>query len=443
MGVILQAFFWDCPAVENRNGTWWAYVQGRLPELAATGFTALWLPPASKGGNIDGMSMGYDPYDFYDYGDFDQKGSLKTWFGNRAELTALIGSAHEQGLQVYADVVLNHNNGGDKQELNPIDQVTRWTKFNPKSDKFPRDWKCFHPSVYERWDGEAFGDMPDLCHRNPDVYIAMLAYGRSLVEELGFDGFRFDFVKGYGAWLVRSLMEMRYLNRGDGFSAFGVGECWDSDRTIAEWLAEANTWSDNPVSAFDFPLKWRLNDLCQAYGFSLRTLASGGTVVDEDPARAVTFVENHDTDRSAPVLQDKLLAYAFILTHEGYPSVFWRDYFNYGLAATGTPNGISALVLLHESHAGGGSSVLYVDDDLYVMQRSGTATQPGLILVLNNRGDVWNGRSVQVAWTNRRLSAAAWWSGSDLGAPAEKFSGADGTVDLWAPPRGYAVYIPM
>jgi hypothetical protein len=55
--------------------------------------------------------------------------------------------------------------------------------------------------------------------------------------------------------------------RGDvSFKPFAVGECWDSERTIADWLDEPNPWSDNPVGAFDFPLRWRLRDFCDSYG---------------------------------------------------------------------------------------------------------------------------------------------------------------------------------
>ena len=97
--------------------------------------------------------MGYDPYDYYDLGEFDQKGGVPTWFGSKADLLDLIESAHALGLQVYADLVFNHNSGADAQESNPIDGQSRWTKFTPKSGKFPRDWKCFHPSQYETWDG--------------------------------------------------------------------------------------------------------------------------------------------------------------------------------------------------------------------------------------------------------------------------------------------------
>jgi alpha-amylase len=68
MGVMMQAFYWDCPQI------WWAHLQSKVPELASAGFTALWLPPANKATN--NISMGYDPYDFFDLGEFDQKGSV-------------------------------------------------------------------------------------------------------------------------------------------------------------------------------------------------------------------------------------------------------------------------------------------------------------------------------------------------------------------------------
>ena len=58
------------------------------------------------------------------------------------------------------------------------------------------------------------------------------------------------------------------------------------------------------------------------------------------PEQAVTFVENHDVVRDTPIINDKLLAYAFILTHEGYPCVFWQDYFNWNLAQPDNQSGI-------------------------------------------------------------------------------------------------------
>jgi len=348
---MFQAFYWDCPAEEELPYQWWTHIKSKLPELARAGFTSLWLPPACKA--ADDISMGYDPYDYYDLGEFDQKGGVPTWFGTKDELLDLIRSAHALGIHAYADLVFNHNSGADMEEVNPLDRETRWTLYTPKSGMFPRDWKCFHPNQYETWDGGTFGGMPDMCHRMPYVYSELINYARWLLEEIGFDGFRYDMVKGYGGWMVRSIQELRALRDGRGFKPYAVGECWDCDRTINEWLDEANAWSDNPVGAFDFPLRYRLKDLCDSYGFNLRNLADGGVLMRSRPAQAVTFVENHDIVLESPIINDKMLAYAFILTHEGYPCVFWQDYFNWGLAQPGGRNGIDALVEVHEKYAAG------------------------------------------------------------------------------------------
>jgi alpha-amylase len=439
MGVMLQTFYWNCPQAEGKEAQWWNEIASKLPEISSAGFTALWLPPANKAAEWN--SMGYDPYDYYDLGEFDQKGAVPTWFGTKSDLVALITSAHNLNLQVYADMVFNHNSGADSQEVNPLDGVTRWTKFTPGSGRFPRDWTCFHPCAYETWDSGTFGDMPDLCHRNPAVYTALIDYCRLLLEEIGFDGFRYDMVKGYGGWMVRSIQEMRMVRNNAGMKPFGVGECWDSERTIDDWLDETNAWSDNPVGAFDFPLRWRLQSLCDDYGFSLRTLPSSGALVWDRPAQAVTFVENHDVARSSPIINDKLMAYAFILTHEGYPCVFWQDYFNYGLGQGGNQSGIAALVKAHEQYAGGATNVLYVDDNLYIMQRTGAGNQPGLVFVLNNTA-AWSGVSVRTQWSSTHFKPVAWCGHADAGVPGEKWTDGSGAADFWAPPRGYCVYAP-
>jgi len=439
MGVMMQAFYWNCPEIETKPFEWWKYLKGEIPKLAAAGFTALWLPPANKAaGNV---SMGYDPYDYFDLGEFDQKGSVATWFGMKTDLVSLIASAHGAGMQVYADFVIDHCSGADAEEVSPIDGVSRWTKFQPKSGKFLRDATSFHPSVYETWDNGTFGGMPDLCHRNPDVYTAILECAEWMVNTIGFDGFRFDFVKGYGPWMVRAIQELRGLHGNTAFKPFSVGECWDNSRTIEDWLNEANAWSDNPVNAFDFPLRYRLRDLCQTFGYSLRQLTAPGTVLTDQAAQAVTFVENHDVVRNDPIVTDKMLAYAYILTHQGYPCVFWQDYYTWGLALPGEVSGINALIRVHEDHAGGATQILYCDDDLYIMQRTGWQDQHGLVFVLNNRGS-WSGAAVRTQWPSTNFAPVA-WRGHDLGQPVPKRTGPDGSVDFWAPPRGYTVYLPQ
>jgi alpha-amylase len=444
MTVMMQAFYWDCPRASNQEYQWWNHVRSRVGELARAGVGALWLPPVHKAANVGGTSMGYDPYDYYDIGEFDQKGTVKTWFGAKGELAALIDAAHANGMDVIADFVINHCSGADAQEVNPITGQNRWTRFQPKSGKFPRNWECFHPSFFEGWDEGSFGDMPDLSHRNPYVLGEIIKLARWMVEDLGFDGFRYDYVKGYGAWTVTSVQEYRYLRDGKPFQPYGVAEYWDNTQAIHGWVDITNFSSQNPVDAFDFPLRETLKALCDQYGFSLRGLADRDSLVKQEDQSAVTFVENHDLrDEGRPIVNDKLLAYSYILTHEGYPCVFWKDYYEYGLALPNSANGIDALIAAHERFAGGASDVLWVDDDLYIMQRRGWGDQRGLIYVLNNRGDGWNGDWVQTQWPDTAFEPVAWWSGADLSRPQRQVSQADARGQFWAPPRGYAVYAPQ
>ena len=93
--VMMQAFYWD---VEPR-GEWWNTITPKLTDWKANGVDRIWLPPASKGAS-GGLSMGYDPSDYFDFGEYFQHGTTKTRFGSRAELENLISKAHESGLQV-------------------------------------------------------------------------------------------------------------------------------------------------------------------------------------------------------------------------------------------------------------------------------------------------------------------------------------------------------
>ena len=443
MGVLMQTFHWDCPREDKKEFQWWNHINEKIPSLAKVGFTSLWLPPIHKAANLFGPSMGYDPYDYYDLGEFDQKGGLPTWFGTRGELQSLIENAHSQGLSLIADMVLNHNSGADAQEVNPITGQSRWTVFNPKSGKFPRNWECFHPSMYESWDEMTFGDMPDLSHRNPYVFGELLNLSRWLIEEIGFDGFRFDFVKGFAAATVHSIQEYRYMRDGQVIKPYGVAEYWDSAGNTLHWANEANRLNSNPVDVFDFPLRELLKNLCDQYGFGLKSLVGGESILHQQQYSAVTFVENHDLrDEGRPITNDKLLAYSYILTHEGYPCVFWKDYYNFNLALEGTANGIAALVSAHEKYASGAASTLYLDDNLYIMQRSGYGGQPGLIYVLNNRGDRWDGQWVTTQWKNMDLVPVAWWSRSHMEQPLIKRTDAEGRAQFFAAPRGFAVYAP-
>jgi len=134
MAVMMQAFYWDAPVRENKCGEWWNFLAEKVPQLAASGINSLWLPPFSKAANP--TSNGYDPYDYFDLGEFNQKGSVKTLYGNRAELENLIQVMREHEIGAIADMVINHNSGADEEETNPLDGKKRWTRFPQRAESF-------------------------------------------------------------------------------------------------------------------------------------------------------------------------------------------------------------------------------------------------------------------------------------------------------------------
>ena len=117
MAVMMQGFYWDCAIKEQKKGEWWNFLNAEIPKLGkhGVGFDSIWLPPISKA--ADSSSNGYDPYDYFDLGDYDQKGSIKTAFGNGAELRRLIETIHGNGMGAIADMVINHNSGADEEEV--------------------------------------------------------------------------------------------------------------------------------------------------------------------------------------------------------------------------------------------------------------------------------------------------------------------------------------
>jgi alpha-amylase len=91
-------------------------------------------------------------------------------------------------------------------------------------------------------------------------------------------------------------------------------------------------------------------------------------------------VENHDTDRTDPIVQNKMLGYAYILTSEGYPCVFYKDYstdkFCFGLQ----PH-IDKLIFVHEQIAQGASLQRFKNFEVFAFERLGG---PHLLTGLNN-----------------------------------------------------------
>ena len=423
--VMMQTFYWDVTPL----GEWWNTITPKIADWKANGVDRLWLPVATKGAS-GGYSMGYDPSDYFDFGEYNQHGSVKTRFGSRAELENLISKAHENGLQVLADIVINHCNGGG-EEVNPYKNNEKTNTLFDKthgnaSEKFNRNYEHFHPNATEVAD-EGGDFFLDLAHKVPYVQDWLWKKDESVAKyyknTMKFDGWRFDYVKGFGAWVIRDWMK--------AVGGFAVGELWDGNaETLKNWVDASG------ISAFDFACYYAIEQALDSQKDMHKLMTSQNAMLRTlRPDRAVTFVGNHDVDGRSDVsptntiAQDKkLMAYAYILTHSGYPCIFYSDYENAEFKAK-----IQKLLLIHRSLAAGEEKFHLASNTEYVVSRLGKDKSPGLVLFLNNS----NAPAQRTITTHFKGKTLIDYTGNT----AERFAtDSNGKVTLKVPANSYTVW---
>ena len=118
-GTMMQYFEWYLPS----DGSLWNQLSEKAPALAEAGITAVWLPPAYKDA-YGTNGVGYAVYDLYDLGEFDQKGSVATKYGTKAEYLAAIHTCQEYGIDVYEDFMSRGIVSNSKSVLSMINNNT-------------------------------------------------------------------------------------------------------------------------------------------------------------------------------------------------------------------------------------------------------------------------------------------------------------------------------
>src|SRR5689334_1456941 len=87
-----------------------------MPEVALAGYGAIWLPPPTKG--ADGVAdVGFALFDRFDLGDVNQRGTTATRYGTLAQLQSMVRTAHQYGIRVYFDTIMNHNSNPARVEF--------------------------------------------------------------------------------------------------------------------------------------------------------------------------------------------------------------------------------------------------------------------------------------------------------------------------------------
>ncbi|MEC4806193.1 MAG: alpha-amylase [Jaaginema sp. PMC 1079.18] len=365
-GTMMQYFHWYVP----NNGMLWEEVKNNAQSLKDAGLTAIWLPPAYKG--MSGINdVGYGVYDLYDLGEFDQRGEIRTKYGTRETYLAAIQRLQDAGLQVYADVVLNHRMGGDRVEQVQATPYLQWDRLNPVGEKreigtfshftFPGrqgkysdfEWRWWHfdgvdydhntqdSSLVYLLEGKQFDDYValergnfaylmgcDVDFQNAEVREEMKRWGKWYLDTTGVDGFRLDAVKHIASWFFPEWLDA--MQQHAGKELFTVGEYWFNHTETLHWYINA---VGSRMSVLDVPLHYNFHYASQSGGYYDMRYILHNTMMQQQPTHAVTFVENHDS-QPLQVLEAtvepwfKPLAYAIILLRqEGYPCIFYADYY--------------------------------------------------------------------------------------------------------------------
>ena len=398
-GVMMQYFEWYL----NCNKNLWNTVKKKGEELSRLGITAIWLPPAYKviGGENE---VGYGVYDLYDLVEFDQKGSIATKYGTKDEYLDAIVGLQQSGLDVYADIVLNHKMGADKlqtikavkcnwedhtKEEGEEETVEVWTKFtfpgrNHRYSDFEWNWTHFSGIDYnsrtneialyklknKTWQMDVDKEHgnydylmgADIDFSNQEVIDECMKWGKWYLALTGVNGFRFDAVKHIESNFIRDFI--REMNAYYDKNLFSVGEYWNANVNELKNYIER---TEGEISLFDVPLHYNFYQASNSNGEYDLSKILDNTLMKENPERAVTFVDNHDT-QPGQALQSwipswfKEIAYSIILLRrEGYPCIFYGDYYGIQHDNIEPMENLKTLLLLRRDRAYG-EQVDYFDD---------------------------------------------------------------------------------
>ena len=185
-GVMLQGFYWDSYA-----DTKWTNLESQADEMSQY-FQIIWVPNSAYA-NATSNNMGYHPVYWFNH---------KSAFGTEAQLRSMISTFKQKGTGIIEDVVINHRASVNsnwlsfpKETYNGVDY--QLTAADICQDDEAKD-NGYKPTGAKDT-GEGWGGARDLDHTGENVQKNVMAYEDFLLNDLGYTGFRYDFVKGFSA----------------------------------------------------------------------------------------------------------------------------------------------------------------------------------------------------------------------------------------------------
>ena len=310
--IILQGFDWDSHTVKP---CWYDRMRELADSIAASGFTIVWMPPPTNSVS----PQGYLPRDLYD---------LNSGYGSESALRATMRALHDVRVKCVADIVINHRCAHSQKD-------GKWNQFGGRL-AWDESAVCRGNPEFggtgRANTGEPYPAAPNIDHTNEKVRESLCNW-LGWMRGVGFDGWRFDYVKGYGGEFTRAYIDA-------SVPKLAFGEYWDAcsyTNGVLDYNQDSHrqrivNWCDKTggtAAAFDFTTKAVLQEAVLRSEYWRLVDRSGRMpgMAGMWAMRAVTFVENHDTGPPLahwPFPQLELAqGYAYILTHPGTPCVFW------------------------------------------------------------------------------------------------------------------------
>ena len=306
------------------------YLNDGDPETSADlGVDALWLMPIKK-------SPSYHGYDVTDYQ------AVNPDYGTLEDFDRLLAAAHERGIKVIIDFVLNHSSSKHpwfKQSRSPESKYRDYYVWRDRpDDRWKRPWDgapVWHKTRSGYFYGLFWSGMPDLNLAHPEVEAHMVDAMRFWLDR-GIDGFRVDAVRylhqtddGQIADVPATHAFIKKLRRqlADYPSAVWVGEAWTDMTKVAKYYGDGG---DEFQLAFSFDIASAIieavNDGNRA---SLnQALATAGSVMTDRGFEA-PFLTNHDMPRVMRSLSGDAgamrVAAATMMAMPGTPFIYYGE----------------------------------------------------------------------------------------------------------------------
>jgi glycosidase len=335
----------------------------RLDYIRNLGCTAIWLSPIFK--NRQEKADTYHGYGIQNFLEVDKR------FGTLEDLQELVKQAHERGMYIILDIILNHTGDnwaypGDHPYYYwpgapaPFDfgfwrEVDRAPGFQEDDAVWPdelQDLECYKrrgrigdwndPDQAINGDFQGLKELDIARQKVLDTLIKAYKYWIAVAD---IDGYRVDTVKHMesSATAIFCNAVREYAKRGGKHNFFIFGEVVGDDMILQRYIGRnsriegTNERFPSLDACLDFPLYFILEEVIKGFmsPLTLRDRYERFKTLYADHGEAsryfVTFVDNHDQMsrpyrrflHGNPYLQQAVLAIGYLLTSQGIPCIYY------------------------------------------------------------------------------------------------------------------------